>query len=61
MPNVCRHDGVFEFPASSWVCSDHGPRVFFEGTAYLPADTPPALAALRQQELQALRVRHQMA
>ena len=48
---------MYEFPASSWVCSDHGPRVFFEGTGYLPADTPPALATLRQQELEALRVR----
>jgi hypothetical protein len=39
------------------VSSQQGERVFFEGTAYLPKDTPPQIAAERQAELAALRVR----
>ncbi|PNW74735.1 hypothetical protein CHLRE_12g512300v5 [Chlamydomonas reinhardtii] len=46
---------VFHFPAQSWVSSEHGWRVFFEGTAYLPAHTPPSLRDERQRELQALQ------
>ena len=52
----CRQEGVFTFPANSWVSSRHGQRIFFEGDAYLPKDTPPALATLRKDALEALRV-----
>ncbi|KAG2445991.1 hypothetical protein HXX76_000594 [Chlamydomonas incerta] len=46
---------VFHFPVHSWVSSDHDWRVFFEGTAYLPAHTPPSLRDERQRELQELQ------
>ncbi|KAG2452554.1 hypothetical protein HYH02_002791 [Chlamydomonas schloesseri] len=46
---------VFHFPAHSWVSSEHGWRVFFEGTAYLPAATPPSLVDERLRELQELQ------
>eukprot|EP00877_Chromochloris_zofingiensis_P001289 jgi/Chrzof1/11160/Cz05g26050.t1 len=39
------------FPAHSWVSSEHGQRVFFEGSGTLPSDTPPGLQDLRKQEL----------
>jgi lipoxygenase/linoleate 9S-lipoxygenase len=37
------------------VSSDHGNRTFFEGTAALPSQTPPALKKLRAVELAELR------
>jgi hypothetical protein len=39
------------------VSSQQGERVFFEGAAYLPKDTPQQITAERQAEVQALRVR----
>jgi hypothetical protein len=39
------------------VSSQQGERVFFDGAAYLPKDTPRQIEAERQAELKALRVR----
>lgn len=47
--------GLVHFPCHSWVSSDHGERVFFEGAARLPRDTPPALVEARARELAILR------
>ncbi|GLC38394.1 hypothetical protein PLESTB_001582500 [Pleodorina starrii] len=46
---------VHTVPANSWVSSDHGWRVFFCGEAFLPKDTPPALADERRRELEELQ------
>ncbi|EFJ46751.1 hypothetical protein VOLCADRAFT_105417 [Volvox carteri f. nagariensis] len=43
------------FPVSSWICSDHGERVFFSGTAYLLKDTPAGMKSERDIDLEALR------
>eukprot|EP00878_Enallax_costatus_P022179 GHUV01023520.1.p1 GENE.GHUV01023520.1~~GHUV01023520.1.p1 ORF type:complete len:503 (-),score=119.73 GHUV01023520.1:325-1833(-) len=49
------YDGVHRIPVHSWVSSCHGERVFFEGTPYLPKDTPPQIKDEREEELKALR------
>ena len=41
---------------NSWVASDHGERIFFADFPYLPQNCPPHLLALRQQDLDSLRV-----
>jgi hypothetical protein len=41
------------------VSSQQGERVFFEGSAYLPKDTPDQIAKERAEELKALQVRRQ--
>lgn len=50
------HDGRHIFPIHSWVSSQQGERIFFEGTAYLPKDTPEQIKDEREAELEALRV-----
>lgn len=52
---LATHEEVHTFPASSWVSSQDGKRVFFEGSAYLPQHTPPALREQREQDLKSLR------
>ncbi|EFJ46750.1 hypothetical protein VOLCADRAFT_105416 [Volvox carteri f. nagariensis] len=47
-----------KFPVSSWICSDHGKRVFFSGTAYLPKDTPTGMVEERKDDLNTLRGTH---
>lgn len=47
---------MHEFPAYSWVAAAQGDRVFYEGSAHLPQNTPEPLREARQQELEALRV-----
>jgi len=49
------HEGLYTFPANSWVAPEHGTRAFFAGNAYLPKDTPTHLAELRASELAKLR------
>jgi hypothetical protein len=43
--------------AHAWVNTLNSPRVFFEGTGYLPSKTPAGLTALRQEELNKIKAR----
>lgn len=56
--SACSADGgEVSFLTHSWVSSEQGARAFFGGAVALPQDTPAALATLRKQELESLRVR----
>ena len=41
----------------AWVNTLNSPRRFFNGTPCLPSQTPPGLTALRQEELNVIKVR----
>ena len=43
--------------AHGWVNTLNSPRVFFEGTGYLPSLTPAGLEDLRQEELDKIKAR----
>ncbi|KAK9825309.1 hypothetical protein WJX74_007835 [Apatococcus lobatus] len=53
--DASRMDQEFEALAQSWVHCKQDWRLFWVNKFYLPADTPPALQSLREQELQGLR------
>ncbi len=43
--------------AHAWVNTLNSPRVFFEGTGYLPSQTPAGLMELRNKELNTIKAR----